>query len=208
MVNHRLALLGGIVGFREQHAIITSGLLVFADTARLWFIAIWSVFVPSCRIGGFLGVPWAYRVGQASSESLQGREQLYLIFQILAIVYHRCICGILDPCALRYTSSNAPDPRPRHILRGMGLAGSLPLEEPNNHDILKNEFMRFDTKTPLTRVLNMSERVLKVTWSARSRSNMRLLITTQLVSSARPTFFGIKQSILCCPPPILPSSAS
>lgn len=91
LINHRLALLGGIVGFREQHAVITSGFLVLADTARLYFITVWSVTVPSCGIGGFSSVPWAYRFGRASSEALQGREQLYLLIDRLVLVYQDCI---------------------------------------------------------------------------------------------------------------------
>lgn len=51
LINHRLALLGGIVGFREQHAVITSGFLVLADTARLGLIGLGGLRLRLCRGG-------------------------------------------------------------------------------------------------------------------------------------------------------------
>lgn len=38
LVDHRLAFLCGILGFREQHAVISGGLLGFADAARLFLL--------------------------------------------------------------------------------------------------------------------------------------------------------------------------
>lgn len=35
LLDHRLALLGGIVGFGEKHAVVAGGLLIFADAAGL-----------------------------------------------------------------------------------------------------------------------------------------------------------------------------
>ena len=35
LLDHRLALLGGIIGLREKHAVVAGGLLIFADAAGL-----------------------------------------------------------------------------------------------------------------------------------------------------------------------------
>lgn len=58
LVDQRLALLGGIVGFGEQHAVISGGLFGLADTARLLLLDRGS----EQRTGG--GVLWASRFGK------------------------------------------------------------------------------------------------------------------------------------------------
>lgn len=76
LLNHRLALLRGVIGLGEKHAVITGGLLVFADTAGLWRRV--SPIVAVLFLGAVSSIPWASRFVPAGSGARQGREHFSL----------------------------------------------------------------------------------------------------------------------------------
>lgn len=45
LIDSRLALLGGVIGLGEEHAVIAGGLLILADAAGLYMCMTGSVFV-------------------------------------------------------------------------------------------------------------------------------------------------------------------